>query len=97
MPKIDSNLENLTQVINEHTATMSRSTDPADYNVKVEQLTKLIGAKDTLANAKSKARFISGDALVNGIASLAGVAMIVNFEKAAVLTSKAVQFVSKLR
>jgi len=68
----------------------------AEYAVIADQVIKFHAVKqeDTKVNSSKK---LSADVLVTVIANLAGVAMIVEYERAAVLTSKAIAFVTKLK
>lgn len=51
-----------------------------------------------LQEAKAQERpFISGDAIVGGLASLGGIVLILNFEKLGVVTSKAMTLLPKLK
>jgi hypothetical protein len=60
-----------------------------------DQILKFHATKqeDTKVNSSKR---LSADVLVTVIANLAGVAMIVEYERAAVVTSKAIAFITKL-
>lgn len=67
------------------------SADSDEYAKMVDQLTKLYTIKDRNPNR------ISADALATIAANLAGILLIINHERAHVVTTKALGFVSKLR
>lgn len=63
-----------------------------EYEKIADQLVKLTKLKDD--NRPDK---LSADAKATIISNLAGIALILNFERAGVVTSKALSFVTKLR
>ena len=86
IPGLDTVIADLIEKIKE-----TGETD-AEYTTLVDQLVKLTNIK-----AEHAEKPVSRDALVNGAVSLAGILLILNFERAGVVTSKALGFVSKLR
>lgn len=66
--------------------------DSKEYAACTTQLARLLALKD----AKPSDR-ISKDVLVTAAAHILGIGMIVNYERAGIITSKALGFVSKLR
>lgn len=66
--------------------------DSPEFAKMVDQLTKLYELKPKPAKDR-----ISADTLVTVGANLAGIVLILGFEKANVITSKALGFVSKLK
>ena len=63
-----------------------------DYTKLVQQLVTLYGLKEN-----SSRKPLSPDALLAAGANLAGILLILNYEKMGVVTSKALSFVAKLR
>lgn len=85
--------DNLQKAIDELLSEMETyQGDSPEYDRLTDQLTKLYSIKN-----RSDSNGISKDVLVNVGGQLLGIAMIVNFEKAGVVTSKALQFVTKLK
>jgi len=66
--------------------------DSESYSLLADQLVKLYGLKEI-----DKPKRISPDTLAIVIGNLAGIAMIVGYERANVVTSKALNFVLKLK
>lgn len=66
--------------------------DSPEYSRMADQLTKLYDAQD-----KSKSSGITKEALIGVAGNLAGILIIVNHERAHVITSKAFGFLSKIR
>lgn len=64
----------------------------AEYAKMVDQLSKLHALK--VANTKMR---VSNDTLATIVANLAGIVLILHFEKVQIVTSKAMSFVPKLR
>lgn len=69
------------------------SPDTDEYAKMLTQLERLY----KLRSPKKESKSVSPDVLVNAIASVTGIGMILGFEKAHVVTSKALSFVSKPR
>ena len=66
--------------------------DPEEYAKMLDQLTKLYKLKET----ESRER-VSKDTLVLVTANLIGIVLILGYEKANVITTKALSFVTRLR
>ena len=66
-----------------------------EYAIVADQIRQFHATKqeDTKVNSSKK---LSTDVLVNAIASIVGIAAIVEYERAAVVTSKAIAFITKL-
>jgi hypothetical protein len=90
----DANLRVAIDRLYEHLA-YHEPTSP-EYASIQEQILKFHATKqeDTKVNSSKR---LSTDVLVTVIANLAGVAMIVEYERAAVVTSKAIAFITKLK
>ncbi len=83
----------LDKAINEVIREMAmRSSDSEEYAKMVDQLTKLYSLKEI----DSKKR-VSPDTLAIVIGNLAGIILVVGHERAHVVTSKALNFIMKLR
>lgn len=67
-------------------------TNTKEYSATTDQLVKLY----TLKNATQRPK-VSPDTLVSVAANLTGILLILNFERAGVVTSKAMSFLGKLR
>lgn len=66
--------------------------DP-EYTTAADNLTKLL---DLRSNEKKRIQ-VSPDVIVSAVTNLAGILVIVNYERAHVVTSKAIGLLSKLR
>lgn len=64
----------------------------AEYTTKMDQITKLYALKE-----KNSPKRVSPDALALIAGNLAGIVLILNYERAHVVTSKALGFVLKSR
>ena len=75
--------------------TQMRGKDPGtpEYQAQLKALKKLIKMRDSSKNARK----ISPDTLAIVLGNLAGVLVIVSYEKHNIVTSKALTFVQKLR
>lgn len=92
-----NNDANLRVAIDSLYDSLAKITDPTDpeYAIVADQIRQFHATKqeDTKVNSSKK---LSTDVLVNAIASIVGIAAIVEYERAAVVTSKAIAFVTKL-
>lgn len=70
--------------------------DSEEYSAMAKNLDTLYKLKEVDIKSIATNR-VSKDALVNAAASIAGILLIVNYEKANVLTSKALSLLTKLR
>lgn len=91
--KLDSNAQNLQEVIDELMSEMrGYDAHSPEYATMADQLVKIYGIK----NQKRHDR-VSKDTMATIAGNLAGIALILNFERMGVITSKAMGLVMKLR
>lgn len=69
------------------------TSDTKEYAAMADQLVKLMKLKKEV----EPSRRVSPDVLATIVANLAGIAMIIGYERANVITSKAIGFVAKLK
>lgn len=83
----------LDRVINDHLASMLQTDLNTDaYAKSIEQLSKLYKLKETHAP-----KGVSADTIAIVAGNLAGIVLILSYERLNVITSKALSFVMKLR
>lgn len=91
---VPNNDESLERAIDRlYTEMAATDVESEEYAQFTEQLSKLYQLKE-IAPPKSK---VSPDTLALVFGNLAGIAIIVGHERASIVTSKALSFVSKLR
>ena len=73
--------------------------DMQNYTVESDEYTTLVARLEVLTRARSnlKDRTVSPDSLIAAVGNLAGILSILHFEKFGVVTSKALNFVTKSR
>ena len=83
----------LDEVIDDlYTEMKSFTADSKEYTAMVDNLVKLNAVKEN-----SSKKSVSPDVIVTVGANLAGIALILSYERASVVASKALSFVMKLR
>lgn len=87
----DENKKNLQAEINSALEEMSV------MHVDADEYTKAAENVEKLFKAKSYEDKLSRDAILGAAVSVASIVLILNFEKAGVVTSKAMQFIQKTR
>jgi hypothetical protein len=86
-PKLDEAIDSV------HTDMNSITSDSEEYAAMADQLVKLLKLKNEIESSAS----VSADTKALIAANLAGILLILNFERAGVVASKALGFVQKLR
>jgi hypothetical protein len=88
-PTLDKAIENLLAEMAGHDG------DSDEFSKCVDQLAKLYDIKKSIE--KDNKKIVSYDQLLAVAGNLAGILLILNFERAGVVTTKALSFVSKIK
>lgn len=88
-PTLDEAIELLLLEMKSHEA------HSAEYSNCVDQLAKLYDIKKSLE--KDNKKIVSSDQVLSVVGNLAGILLILNFERAGIVTTKALSFVSKIK